>query len=38
LGDSRITNITVAELLDHSGGWNSGTSPVGDPPFDTIEI
>jgi CubicO group peptidase (beta-lactamase class C family) len=38
LGDSRITNITVAELLNHSGGWNSGTSPVGDPVFDTIEI
>lgn len=38
LGDSRITNITVAELLNHSGGWNRNTSPVGDPPFDTIEI
>jgi len=38
LGDSRITNITVGELLDHSGGWNRDTSPVGDPPFDTIEI
>jgi CubicO group peptidase (beta-lactamase class C family) len=38
LGDNRITNITVAELLDHSGGWDRDTSPVGDPPFDTIEI
>jgi len=38
LSDGRITNITVAELLNHSGGWNRGTSPVGDPPFDTIEI
>jgi CubicO group peptidase (beta-lactamase class C family) len=38
LGDSRITNITVFELLNHSGGWDRDTSPVGDPPFDTIEI
>ena len=38
LADGRITNITVAELLNHSGGWNRNTSPVGDPPFDTIEI
>jgi hypothetical protein len=38
LGDNRITNITVQMLLDHSGGWNRDTSPVGDPPFDTIQI
>jgi CubicO group peptidase (beta-lactamase class C family) len=38
LGDSRILNITVQMLLDHSGGWNNFTSPVGEPPFDTIEI
>lgn len=38
LGDSRITNITVQNLLDHSGGWDRGTSPVGDPVFDTIQI
>jgi CubicO group peptidase (beta-lactamase class C family) len=38
LGDSRITNITVQNLLDHSGGWDRGTSPVGDPVFSTIEI
>ncbi|SPE61402.1 exported hypothetical protein [Verrucomicrobia bacterium] len=38
LGDSRIQNITVAMLLNHSGGWDRNTSPVGDPPFDTIEI
>ena len=36
LGDSRITNITVQNLLDHSGGWNQYTSPVGDPVFRTI--
>jgi CubicO group peptidase (beta-lactamase class C family) len=35
LGDSRIPNITVQELLDHSGGWNY---PSGGPEFDTIEI
>jgi CubicO group peptidase (beta-lactamase class C family) len=35
LGDSRITNITVQELLDHSGGWDY---PNGGPEFDTIEI
>src|SRR6266851_5629494 len=31
LGDSRITNITVQNLLDHSGGWNQDTTPVADP-------
>jgi N-acyl-D-amino-acid deacylase len=38
LGDSRIPDITVGELLNHSGGWDRDTSPVGDPPFDTIQI
>ena len=28
LGDYRITNITIQNLLDHSGGWNQYTSPV----------
>ena len=37
LGDTRITNITVQQLLDHAGGWNSGVSPVGDPMFHTIQ-
>ena len=37
LGDTRITNITVQNLLDHSGGWNQYTSPVGDPIFRTIQ-
>jgi CubicO group peptidase (beta-lactamase class C family) len=35
LGDSRITNITVQHLLDHSGGWNH---PSGGPEFNTIQI
>jgi N-acyl-D-amino-acid deacylase len=38
LGDSRITNITVQNLVDHSGGWNRAVSPVGDPVFNTIQI
>jgi CubicO group peptidase (beta-lactamase class C family) len=38
LGDNRITNITVQNLLDHSGGWNQYTSPVRDPIFRTIQI
>jgi CubicO group peptidase (beta-lactamase class C family) len=38
LGDSRITNITVQHLLDHTGGWNQFTSPVHDPVFRTIQI
>ena len=38
LGDTRITNITVQNLLDHSGGWNQYTSPVRDPVFHTIQI
>ncbi len=36
LGDSRITNITVQNLLDHAGGWNQYTSPVLDPMFHPI--
>jgi CubicO group peptidase (beta-lactamase class C family) len=38
LGDNRITNITVQHLLDHAGGWNRNTSPVGDAVFSTIQI
>ncbi len=38
LGDTRITNITVQNLLDHSGGWNDNISPVGDPVFSTVTI
>ena len=38
LGDARITNITVQHLLDHSGGWNQYTSPIGDPMFRTIQV
>ncbi len=36
LADSRITNVTVSELLNHSGGWNSGISPVGE--FSSLSI
>ncbi len=38
LGDSRITNITVQHLLDHAGGWNKNTSPVGEAMLKTILI
>jgi len=38
LGDSRITNITVQHLLDHAGGWNQSTSPIGDPMFRTVQV
>lgn len=38
LGDTRITNITVQHLLDHSGGWNQYTSPVLDPMFHPIVV
>ena len=38
LGDSRISTITVQNLLDHKGGWDETISPVGDPVFRTIEI
>jgi len=39
LGDSRITNITVQNLLDHAGGWNQyNTSPPFDPVFRTIQV
>jgi N-acyl-D-amino-acid deacylase len=36
LADNRITNITVAELLNHSGGWDTTVSPVGE--FSSLEI
>lgn len=38
LGDSRIPDITVQQLLDHQGGWNRDISPVGDAVFSTIQI
>src|SRR5664280_3657325 len=38
LGDSRISTITVQNLLDHTGGWDNTISPVGDAVFSTIEI
>ena len=38
LGDSRISTITVQNLVDHKGGWDDTISPVGDPVFSTIEI
>ena len=38
LGDSRINTITIQNLLDHKGGWDSAISPVGDPVFRTIQI
>jgi CubicO group peptidase (beta-lactamase class C family) len=38
LGDSRISAITVQNLLDHTGGWDNTFSPVGDAVFSTIEI
>ena len=38
LTDSRITNITVQHLLDHTAGWNRDVSPIGDPVFSTIQI
>jgi CubicO group peptidase (beta-lactamase class C family) len=38
LGDSRISSITVQNLLDHKGGWDNAISPVGDPVFSTVRI
>jgi CubicO group peptidase (beta-lactamase class C family) len=38
LGDARINDITVQELLDHTGGWDSAISPVGDPIGKTVII
>lgn len=38
LVDSRITNITVQNLIDHAGGWNRNISPIGDPVFSTVQI
>ena len=38
LGDSRISTITVQNLLDHKGGWDQTISPVGDPVFRTVQI
>ena len=38
LGDSRISTITVQNLVDHKGGWDDTVSPVGDPVFKTVTI
>lgn len=38
LGDSRITNITIRQLLDHTAGWDRGVGPVFDPVFSTLQI
>jgi CubicO group peptidase (beta-lactamase class C family) len=38
LGDSRISSITVQNLVDHKGGWDEAISPVGDPVFSTVKI
>jgi CubicO group peptidase (beta-lactamase class C family) len=34
--DSRINQITIRHLLEHSGGWDSGVS--GDPMFNVVAI
>jgi CubicO group peptidase (beta-lactamase class C family) len=34
--DPRLASVTVRDLLQHSGGWNSGVS--GDPQFQNIQI
>jgi CubicO group peptidase (beta-lactamase class C family) len=31
--DDRANNITVQNLVDHEGGWDRGTSPLGDVGF-----
>lgn len=35
-GDSRWNDVTVRQLLQHSGGWDRGVSP--DPMFQVVEI
>src|ERR1039458_4319201 len=35
LGDSRITNITVQNLIDHAGGWSTNSSG---PVFNTVSV
>ena len=37
LGDTRITNITVQHLLDHTGGWTGGGSGS-EAVFQTVSI
>jgi CubicO group peptidase (beta-lactamase class C family) len=32
--DPRVLQITLKELLQHSGGWDRETSPLGDPMFN----
>jgi N-acyl-D-amino-acid deacylase len=38
LGDSRISSITVQNVVDHKGGWDKTISPIGDPVFSTVLI
>jgi N-acyl-D-amino-acid deacylase len=36
--DPRIANITIRNLLQHSGGWNRDIPPFYDPMFDDVNI
>jgi CubicO group peptidase (beta-lactamase class C family) len=36
--DKRIFNITIRDLLDHSGGWDRSQPPYLDPAFDDLQI
>ena len=38
LGDEWLKYITVMDLLNHQGGWDRGTAPIGDPQFKTVFI
>ncbi|MFZ4574216.1 MAG: serine hydrolase domain-containing protein [Phycisphaerales bacterium] len=38
LGDSRLRNVTIRNVVDHRGGWNRSTAPIRDPQFKAVEI
>ena len=38
IGDFRLHDVTVQQLLDHEGGWDPALSPIGDPLGASIHI
>lgn len=38
LGDPALSSITIQHLMNHQGGWDRSTAPIGDPQFKTMQI
>jgi CubicO group peptidase (beta-lactamase class C family) len=38
LGDTRLCDITIQDIIDHRGGWDRDTASIGDPQGKTLQI